>query len=127
MLTPGLLNRKEGFGTCIYPVDADTAQEMLRPAFKKQRRTTSVDDKILACHSTENNLRMYSQQANFTIHNSLKRLEDICNDDTLYKIIIPKDARMSFLANLEIFGITESFVYPDLEHISNDLKRQYNI
>lgn len=127
VLTPGLLNRKEGFGTCIYPVDADTAQKMLRPAFKKQRRTTSVDDKILACLSTENNLRMYSQQANFTIHNSLKRLEDICDDDTLYKIIIPKDSRRSFLTNLEIFGITESFVYPDLEHISNDLKRQYNI
>lgn len=127
VLTPGLLNRKEGFGTCIYPVDADTAQKMLRPAFKKQRHTTSVDDKILACHSTENNLRMYSQQANFTIHNSLKRLEDICDDDTLYKIIIPKDSRRSFLTNLEIFGITESFVYPDLEHISNDLKRQYNI
>ena len=127
VLTPGLLNRKEGFGTCIYPVDADTAQIMLRPAFKKQRHTTSVDDKILACHSTENNLRMYSQQANFTIHNSLKRLEDICDDDTLYKIIIPKDSRRSFLTNLEIFGITESFVYPDLEHISNDLKRQYKI
>lgn len=34
VLTPGLLNEKEGFGNCIYPIDADTTQEMLLPAFK---------------------------------------------------------------------------------------------
>lgn len=41
----------------------------------------------------------------------------------LYKIIIPSQTRARFLHCLEIFGITESFVYPDPEHISNDLKR----
>lgn len=127
VLAPGLLNEQEGFGNCIYPVDADTAQNMLLPAFKDQGWIEELQDKILACHSTENNLRMYSQQANFTIHNSNKKLEEICNDNMLYKIIIPHQFRERFLYCLEIFGITESFVYPDLDHISNDLKRIHNI
>ena len=127
VLTPGKLNKVEGFGECIYPVDADTIQGMLLPAFKDKGHIEELNDRIIACHSTENNLRMYSQQANFTIHNSLRKLEDICDEDTLYKIEIPADRREYFLYSLEIFGITESFVYPDLDHISHDLKRLYKI
>ena len=127
VLAPGKLNETEGFGNCIYPVDADTVQNMLLPAFKENGHVAELSNKIIACHSTENNLRMYSQQANFTIHNSLKRLEDICDENTLYKIIIPAKIREYFLYSLEIFGITESFVYPDLDHIAHDLKRAYNI
>lgn len=127
VLAPGLLNKKEGFGDCIYPVDADTVQNMLLPAFKELGHDKYVEDKILACHSTENNLRMYSQQANFTIHNSKRRLVDICDSDMLYKIIIPAHQRVKLLNDLEIFGITESYIYPDLDHLSKDIKRLYNI
>lgn len=127
VLAPGKLNEKEGFGNCIYPVDADTIQEMLLPAFKNRGHNKKLVDKIIAYHSIENDLRMYSQQANFTIHNSLRRLEDMCDLHTLYKIIIPANRKKYFFDSLRVFGITESFVYPDLDHISHDLKRLYNI
>lgn len=127
VLAPGLLNNTEGFGDCIFPVDANTVQEMLLPAFKEKGHNPELEDKIIACHSVENNLRMYSQQANFTIHNSVRKLEDICDESTLYKMIIPRDAREYFFESLRFFGITESFVYPDLEHISSDLKSSYHL
>lgn len=127
ILAPGLLNEQEGFGNCIYPVDADTVQNMLLPAFKERGHAKELENKIIACHSTENNLRMYSQQSNFTIHNSQKKLQDICGANMLYKIIIPSEERIRLLHNLEIFGITKSFIYPDLDHISEDIKRQYRI
>jgi len=127
VLAPGLLNESQGFGNCIFPVDADTVQNMLLPAFKEKGHIDELKDKIIACHSTENNLRMYSQQANFTIHNSEKKLTEICNSEMLYKIIIPSSARERLLYDLEIFGITESYIYPDLDHISKDIKRIYNI
>ncbi len=127
VLVPRRLNEREGFGSCVYPVDADTVQGMLLPAFKERGHNGDLADKIIACHSTENNLRMYSQQANFTIHNSLRKLEEVCDEDTLYKIIIPANRKRYFLDSLMVFGITEGFVYPDPDHISNDLKRQYNI
>lgn len=127
VLVPDLFNEMMGFGRCIYPIDAETTQEMLLPAFKHNHHNPELVDKILAVRSTENNLRMYSQRANFTVHNSLKRLQDICDDRTLYKIVIPKDRKQYFIDSLRVFGITESYVYPDLDHISKDLIRYYNI
>lgn len=127
VLEPGLLNEMEEFGNCIYPIDADTTQEMLLPAFKHAHHNPVLKDKILACSSTENNLRMYVQQSNFTVHNSLRRLEDICNENMLYKIIIPDFRKEYFIESLRVFGITEGSVYPDLDHISNDLKDFYGI
>ena len=118
---------KEGFGNCIYPIDADTTQEMLLPAFKHNHHNPELKNKILACSSTENNLRMYSQYSNFTVHNSLERLEDICDENMLYKIIIPSGRKQYFIESLRVFGISESFVYPDLDHISSDLKDSYGI
>lgn len=127
VLSPICLNEMEGFGRCIYPNDADTTQEMLLPAFKHNHHNHELDDKILAVTATAKDLRMYSQQANFTVHNSLRRLEDICDEDTLYKIIIPKARKEYFIKSLRMFGITEGSIYPDLDHISMDLKRTYDI
>ena len=108
-------------------MDADTTQEMLLPAFKHNHHNPELKNKILACSSTENNLRMYSQYSNFTVHNSLERLEDICDENMLYKIIIPSGRKQYFIESLRVFGISESFVYPDLDHISSDLKDSYGI
>lgn len=127
VLSPIDLNENQGFGRCIYPNDAETTQEMLLPAFKHNHHNHELDDRILACSSTDNNLRMYSQQANFTVHNSLKRLEDICDENTLYKIIIPKEKKHYFIHSLRVFGITEGSIYPDLDHISKDLTHNYEI
>jgi FRG domain. len=127
VLVPEALNEKEGFGRCIYPIDADTAQEMLLPAFKHLHHNPVLDDRLLACASTDGNLRMYTQQSCFTVHNSLRKLEDICDEQMLYKIIIPSDRRQYFIESLRVLGITESFIYPDLEHICRDLRRYYDI
>lgn len=127
ILAPGLLNEAEGFGNCIYPVDADTVQNMLLPAFKEYGHIQELENKIIACHSTEHNLRMYSQQANFTIHNSQKRLADLDVSNMLYKLVIPADKRRDFLYELEILGISKSYIYPDLDHISEDIKHIYKL
>lgn len=127
VLAPGLLNEREGFGNCIYPIDADTTQEMLLPAFKHAHHNPELKGKILACSSTENNLRMYAQHSNFTVHNSPDRLEDICDENMLYKIIIPCERKEYFIESLRVFGITQGAIYPDLDHISSDLRDSYGI
>lgn len=127
VLSPMNLNDNQGFGKCIYPIDADTTQEMLLPAFKHNHHNHELNNKILACSSTDNDLRMYAQQSNFTVHNSLRKLEDICDDHTLYKMIIPKDRKKYFIDSLRVFGITEASIYPDLDHIAKDLKHTYDI
>lgn len=127
VLAPDRFNEQQGFGRCIYPIDAETTQEMLLPAFKHNHHNPELVDKILAVSSTENNLRMYSQHSNFTVHNSTKKLADICDDETLYKIIIPAERKPYFIESLKVLGYTESYIYPDLEHISADLRKFYSI
>lgn len=127
VLAPMKLNESQGFGNCIYPNDADTTQEMLLPAFKHNHHNHELDNKILACSSTDSNLRMYVQQSNFTVHNSLMQLQDICDEETLFKIIIPAERKEYFIKSLRVFGITECAIYPDLDHISRDLKHTYDI
>ena len=128
VLKPHIINQMEGFGKCIFPSDADTAQMMLLPAFKERGQMKDVEDKILACNSVGNNLRMYSQQSCFTIHNSFRRLADMqYAEQHLYKVRIPSQVKQQLIDDLALFGITECFVYPDADHISHDLKYCYRI
>lgn len=127
VLIPRNLNRQEGFGGCVYPIDAFTVQSMLVPAFKSNAEIEEkFRDKIIACHSVEKNLRMYSQQSSFTVHNSEKRLEDICDSETLFKFIIPYKYKEKLYRSTTILGISSSFIYPDMEHISKDIIKKYS-
>lgn len=122
-LRPSVLNEKMGFGSYIYPSDAYTVQRMLVRAFKEKEVIEPVfEDKIIACCSVQNDLRMYSQQSAFTVHNTKKKLVDFCDDETLYKIIIPSYIRKDLLKHLDFCGINQGFIYPDMEHIALDIR-----
>lgn len=127
VLIPRRVNMQEGFGEYVYPIDAYTVQQMLVSAFKKNMSIEDkFKDKIIACHSVEKNLRMYSQQSSFTVHNSQRKLEDICDSETLYKFIIPYSSKEKIYESINILGITTSFIYPDMEHISKDIIKKYS-
>ncbi len=127
VLLPRKLNIVGGFGNFVYPLDSYTAQMMLVKAFKKRAEIDKkFEDKILACHSVENNLRMYSQQSVFTVHNSTQKLTSLCDKDTMFKLIIPQEYKKKFYKDLDILGITSKYIYPDMEHISKDIIRKYS-
>lgn len=126
VLIPRKVNIQEGFGEFVYPIDAYTVQQMLLPAFKQN--TILEDkfvDKIIACHSVKKDLRMYSQQSSFTVHNSQRKLEDICDDETLFKFVIPYYCKEKMYESVNILGISTSFIYPDMEHVSRDIIKKY--
>lgn len=126
VLFPRKLNVIAGIGDFVLPNDAYTIQQLLVRAFKKDACIEEqFEDVIAACCSTENNLRMYSQQATFTVHNSLKELVALCSDDMLHKLIIPNKRRRYFYDSLGYLGINEGFIYPDMEHIANEIKSKY--
>ena len=95
---------------------------------------------IVACEPVEHNLRMYSQQACFTVHDTkeeegetIPTLSQIArnyaenNDGRLLtaRVIIPHSAKKTFRKELAMLGITKSFIYPDMDHLSEDIKKQY--
>lgn len=127
VLIPRRVNMQEGFGEFVYPIDAYTVQQMLLPAFKPSTiLEEKFADKIIACHSVKKDLRMYSQQSSFTVHNSKRKLEDICDDNTLFKFVIPCDCKERMFESVNILGISTSFIYPDMEHVSKDVIRKYS-
>ncbi len=125
VLRPGLLNELEGFGKYIYPMDKYTVIDMVKPAFNSQCINEEVKDKIIACYPLEYNMRIYTQQSAFTIHNTHKRLTSINNPDLLIKYQIPASCKKDILEELRMCGITLRSIYPDAEHIAQELKEYY--
>ena len=123
VLYPERLNAEEGFQQYLYSIDSHTAVQMIRPAFKREYQPDNqkVIDKVLACYPIEHDLRVYVQQSAFTLHNTERRLEEICDEQMLSRIRIPREVKKKFLEELNLLGITVSYVYPDSEHIAREL------
>ena len=96
ILKPGLLNELEGFGKYIYPMDKQTVIDMIKPAFNLKEDNREVADKIIACYPVEYNMRVYTQQSAFTIHNTKKKLTNIDNPNLLTKLIIPFEYKKTY-------------------------------
>ena len=126
ILRPGQLNLAEGLGDCISPMDSPSITELLVSVFDSGAERKEAKDKIYACYPVENNMRIYVQQAAFTVHNSKRKLTDIKSDDLLIKVVIPYDAKKEYLEELNICGITLKSVYPDADHIAEEIKAFYN-
>lgn len=126
ILRPGQLNLAEGLGDCISPMDSPSITELLVSVFDSGAERKEAKDKIYACYPVENNMRIYVQQAAFTVHNSKRKLTDIKSDDLLVKAVIPYDAKKEYLEELKICGITLKSVYPDADHIAEEIKAFYN-
>lgn len=126
VLKPGLLNEFEGFGGYIYPMDAKTVLEMIYPAFKPySSKYRDVGEKIIACYPVENNMRIYTQQSAFTVHNSLKELNSLNVPKLIDRLIIPANKKEKIFNELKICGIKLRNIYPDAEHIAEELKEFY--
>lgn len=59
------------------------------------------------------------QMSEFTIHGSRKPLETYNDaEEFLVKLIIPGACKTHFRERLIFFGISESYLFPDLEHLA---------
>lgn len=154
ILTPGKLNSKEMLekpsriegreyeNIYIYNMSHKTIYTMIYNAFRRwelsgnvdaitpddkkfDHRYKSLSDKIAACYPTEADGRVYNQHATFTVHNSSKKLINVCDDYTLARITIPNNKKKKLLYELQICGMTQSYIYPDFEHLANELKELY--
>lgn len=124
----------------IYNTTHKVIQTMIYTAFRRWAVSNEPDEvtpddkkfdyhyqsllgKIAACYPTEADARVYNQQAAFTVHNSSKKLTDICDELTLQRVIIPNESKPRLHWELELCGITESYIFPDLEHLAAELTR----
>lgn len=126
-LNPMKLNKKVEYGAYVPPINYKSLEGDLEGAFSdKGDESIKLPQRIVACHGVGNDLRMYVQQSDFTIHSSAEKLNRILAvDDTcdyFYKIRIPKDFCKILLNQLDALGFHESTIYPDMEHIAREQK-----
>ena len=112
VLNPVKMNKAMEYGEYVPPISYKTVEGYLVGAFKDESSSgyeQGPKDKIIACHGVGNDLRMYGQQSDFTVHNSEIPLDVLlCKDkecDYLYKIRILKQAKGSIAKGVRYFGI----------------------
>ena len=81
-------------------------------------------NKALALECPHFDLRHLVQDSEFTVHGSEQPLEEHPSaKDFLVKIIVPREAKSRLKAGLELLNISESFLFPDLEHLASKLAK----
>ncbi|MCH8213442.1 MAG: FRG domain-containing protein [Proteobacteria bacterium] len=79
---------------------------------------------IVAISSYETDIRMMVQLSEFTLHGVPTSIEELPNSKKfLAKFVIPKAAKLRLKLALNLFGISESTLFPDLEHLAADLRK----
>lgn len=100
----------------------------LKTAEHIAKEADTINGRIIAVFPSHKDIRHLIQSSRFTVHStdnpldSLEGYNDFCN-----KIIISPKGKKDILKTLRVFGVSESYLYPDLEHLASDLKRNYSV
>jgi len=124
VLNPRLLNKKQGYRNTVYHLDSKTVEPFLKEAFSSKPTIEGeykFKNKVIACLSVEHDLRILMQQSAFTIHDSNLSLQEMNIDKALIKFIIPAKLKKHLLSHLDICGFKSSTIFPDMEHVSEEL------
>lgn len=121
-LSPFELNKCQFGKKCIFSPDGAEMKPLVDRAFNGE---VPKCEKVAAIHSREIDVKLMVQQSVFTIHGFNKPLDEIDgNENFLMKFEIEADLKKDLYELLYEFGIHESTVFPDLEHLANEFRQQ---
>jgi len=90
--------------TMLYPAFEEIKDEQGNGKIEKQKlyqKIKVVRGKIASCYQLNDD-----NSVAYTVHNTIDKLTDICDESVLIKIVIPKNKKDSILKDLAICGIT---------------------
>ncbi len=92
---------------------------LFKPPFREE---APQEPKIVAVFANQFDVRMLVQLSAFTIHGTVAPLEELKNSNKfLIKFEIPASAKEGLREDLFKLGISESNLFPDLEHLAKDV------
>ena len=106
IVNPMRLNQKMGYGKYVPPMNYGGINDYLEGAFDDKRPHT---EKIIACHGIGSDQILDKDPG--------------CN--YLYKIRIPAQIKRDFVKELNILGIHDSTVYPDMVHVAGEQRQLF--
>ena len=123
-LSPSRLNKAESNLNAIFTSEDTKLKPLIEAAFRLESGDNSVAKTIAAIGANHFDVRHMVQLSAFTIHGRAELLNHVSNAGTfLVKLDIPAEHKPKIRADLLNLGITESFLFPDLEHLARDIKR----
>ena len=139
ILAPGVLNKKQWGGSGIYYSHASVPKAITRCAFssdatlenalkvierKRQKKTEKLG--IVAAFKPQHTImRHMVQKAQFTIHHTPDKLNELQDaPEFLGKIIIPFNKREDILDELRGAGVSRDLLFPDLDNLSDHLNAE---
>lgn len=104
--------------------NSDLIKPVYMGAFAGQPGNPSHDKRVAAIMPKQIDMRMLVQLSRFTIHGNPKPLEEYNElQEHIYKIVIPAGQKDEIRKHLAYLGITDSNLFPDLEHLAGDLNQ----
>lgn len=121
-LAPSEMNESEGLERVFYPLNAGALAKLVRSAIKGGE----CPDQVAAALPLEFDGRMLVQQSAFTLHGCDVPLEERANaSHWLRKFVIPQGAADDVAIELDALGFEPQELFPDLDHLSNELARRH--
>lgn len=124
-LVPGALNQRQMGENAIQVPGNSLVDLICGAAFNREVAQRSETHKILAIITDHFDLRHLVQASNFTVHGTDTPIDESAeNTQFLVKLEIPSPDKQNLLETLEVLGIRQSQLFPDLQHLSADLVQQ---
>ena len=124
VMNPVLLNEDQTGQKVVFSGASQRVRNDIVKAMSPEPLPEPPRDKILAVFPPHFDIRHLVQSSRFTCHNNDEAINELQgHDEFCKKIIITTEGKDSIRKTIEGFGITNNYIYPDLEHIAEDLKK----
>jgi len=121
-LVPGKLNESQMGENAIQPTGNSLVDMVFAGAFNRGVARDPQASKILAVLTDHFDLRQLLQASAFTVHGAPTAINQLPGmENFVSKLEIPADAKPLLLETLEILGLDEATLFPDLDRLSSHL------
>lgn len=122
VLAADKLNESQGFEPLIFPLDAASYEPLIVPAFKNRQEHGTVG----VAMALEHDARIQLQQGAFTVHSSRTPIDSLEDSETWLRKFTIKNADIrAFFEELNLLGIRQFNLFPDLSALTRELKSIY--
>lgn len=122
-LAPTRLNLEQTGKAAILGIGNDLVRPVFRDAWRAAG-SSSTDGKILAITAQHVDVRQMVQASEFTLHGTPVPLEEQANSHKfLVKVMVPAGMKKGLGQALKLLHLTDSYFFPDLEHLAQDLQK----
>ncbi len=88
-------------------------------------RSATLEGNVVALSPLRHNPRVMNQRAGFTLHDDLKNPLEELHPQTVTKLVLPADGFADATKFVDLAGINEFTLFPDLDGLARQLKGKY--